>query len=83
MKCETGTYCPFLSVVETPTPASFYNPIIASDFYQHCRNGTHCATGSKEQTSCPGGLVGSSSLQNKDQDSGCIPCDAGTYSLFG
>jgi len=82
-RCSPGTFCPFESQSPFTTPASYYQPATASDFYQACRNGTYCPPGASQETKCPSGLVGTSRLNNIDQASGCMPCDPGYYSPEG
>jgi hypothetical protein len=71
----------FRSVDSNPNNIhGFYQPETRQDFYLDCSNGTYCGVGAAEETWCPAGKVGSSSLANVDEASGCISCDAGFYS---
>jgi len=82
-ECRPGTYCPALAREPSVSPAAFYQPQRAADFYSHCPNGTYCIKGASAPTTCPAGHFGTGSWQNVDYQSGCAGCDPGFFAVAG
>jgi hypothetical protein len=94
--CPAGTECPAGSVAPVRCPAGHYcnagtaNATVCpegyycegnSDEYKKCPFGTYCPRGSPLPIPCPSGTYGSGNPNNFDEESACLACGRGLYSV--
>mmetsp|Transcript_9085 Transcript_9085/g.11104 ORF Transcript_9085/g.11104 Transcript_9085/m.11104 type:complete len:111 (-) Transcript_9085:4901-5233(-) len=78
--CDPGYYCIAGSGDQTPCPPGFYCTGSEEVMYK-CGFGTYCPEKSNFETPCPGGTYGSGSPKNYDEESACLSCGRGLYSI--